>query len=253
MSLDFHIIIPARYQSSRLPGKPLMKLGGMTVIERVYRQALKAKPSSITIATDHPSIFELAQGFGAEVQMTSLDHQSGTDRIAEVVAKGLFKPEDIIVNVQGDEPLIAPALIEQVAHSLSAGDSPMTTLCWPIDGDAMANNPNIVKVVRDGHQHALYFSRCAIPFFRSHAPQAFPLFRHIGLYAYRTQFLLEVVNWPVCPLESAEGLEQLRVLWAGYKIKVEEACVYPLQDINTAEDLQEAHRLLSVVSDEIES
>lgn len=252
MSHDFHVIIPARYDSSRLPGKPLIELGGIPIIERVYRQALKAKPASVTIATDHPSIFELAQGFGAAVEMTSLTHQSGTDRIAEVVAKRLFDPEDVIVNVQGDEPLIEPALIKQVAHSLLTCDAPMATLCWPIHEDAIANNPNVVKVVRDAHQYALYFSRSRIPFHRANSPMNSPLFRHIGLYAYRTRFLLDVVNWPVCAIEAAEGLEQLRVLWAGYKIKVDEACVCPLQDINTADDLHEAHRLLNAVSDEIE-
>lgn len=250
MSQDFHVIIPARYQSTRLPGKPLIELGGMTIIERVYRQALKAKPTSVTIATDHPSIFELAQGFGATVKMTSLDHQSGTDRIAEVVANGLFDPEDIIVNVQGDEPLIAPALIKQVAHSLLPGDVSMATLCWPLDDEGTIANPNVVKVVRDSHQHALYFSRHAIPYIRANSPINPTLFRHIGLYAYRAKFLLDVVTWPVCELEAAEGLEQLRVLWKGFKIKVNQACVYPLQDINTADDLQAANRLLHVVSNE---
>lgn len=247
MTQGFHIIIPARYQSTRLPGKPLIELGGMTIIERVYRQALKAEPISITIATDHPSIFELAQGFGATVKMTSLDHQSGTDRIAEVVAQGLFNSQDIIVNVQGDEPFMEPVLIKQVAHSLVTDDAPMATLCWPLEDDLAITNPNVVKVVRDCHQHALYFSRHAIPYIRAHSSIHPTLFRHIGLYAYRAQFLLDVVTWPVCEIEAAEGLEQLRVLWKGFKIKVQEACVHPLQDINTAEDLQSAAQLVNLI------
>ncbi len=240
MSVDFHVIIPARYQSSRLPGKLLMELHGMTVLERVYRQAVQAKPKSVIIATDNEEIFELATNFGAQVEMTDIAHQSGTDRIAEVVALRQFSPEEIIVNVQGDEPLIAPALITQVANSLASSDAPMATLCWPVDDHEMCANPNVVKVVRNCHNNALYFSRNTIPFSRDNSESIKNIFRHIGLYAYRAAFLLDYVNWPVCELEAIEALEQLRVLWAGYNIKVEEACVYPLQDINTIKDLEKA-------------
>jgi 3-deoxy-manno-octulosonate cytidylyltransferase (CMP-KDO synthetase) len=245
MSVDFHVIIPARYQSSRLPGKLLMELHGRTILERVYRQALQAKPKTITIATDSQLIFELATSFGAPVVMTAATHQSGTDRIAEVVAKHKFSPKDIIVNVQGDEPLIAPALIAQVAKSLASTTAPMATLCWPIDNPEMFHNPNLVKVVRDRHNNALYFSRSPIPFCRDDAKANKHVYGHIGLYAYRADFLLEVVSWPVCEIEAIECLEQLRVLWAGYHIKVEEACVRPLQDINTEEDLARARFLLA--------
>lgn len=238
MSTDFHVIIPARYQSSRLPGKLLMELHGMTVLERVYRQALQAKPKSVIIATDNEEIFELAANFGAEVEMTDIAHQSGTDRVAEVVALRQFSPEEIIVNVQGDEPLIAPALITQVANSLAQAEAPMATLCWPVDDHDMCVNPNVVKVVRNRHNNALYFSRSTIPFSRDNPESIKNIFRHIGLYAYRAAFLLEYVSWPVCELEALEALEQLRVLWAGYNIKVEQACVYPLQDINTLNDLE---------------
>lgn len=244
MSSDFHVIIPARYQSSRLPGKLLMDLHGQTVLERVYRQALQARPKSITIATDSDAIFAEATAFGAQVIMTETTHQSGTDRIAEAVKKGAFSPDDIIVNVQGDEPLIAPALITQVAESLSQSNTPMATLCWPIEDVALYLNPNVVKVVRDCHHNALYFSRSSIPADRDNALSGQHAFRHIGLYAYRAGFLLEVVDWPVCELEAIEALEQLRVLWAGYKIRVDEACVRPLQDINTADDLIAARREL---------
>lgn len=243
MNVDFHVVIPARYQSSRLPGKLMMELHGLTILERVYRQALKAKPKSVTIATDSVEIFDLASNFGAPVEMTAVSHQSGTDRIAEVVAKHPFSPDDIIVNVQGDEPLIAPALISQVAASLASATAPMATLCWPVEDHDLCMNPNVVKIVRDCHNHALYFSRSTIPFYRDGGACIKNIFRHIGLYAYRASFLLDFVTWPVCELESIEALEQLRVMWAGYKIKVDEACVYPLQDINTADDLERARNV----------
>lgn len=240
MSVDFHVIIPARYQSSRLPGKLLMELKGMTVLERVYRQALQANAKSVIIATDNEEIFNRAQQFGAQVEMTDTHHQSGTDRIAEVVKLRQFSPEEIIVNVQGDEPLIAPALITQVANSLLNTEAPMATLCWPVDNLEMCGNPNVVKVVRNSLNNALYFSRSSIPFNRDEPSNIKNIFRHIGLYAYRAAFLLEYVNWSVCELEALEGLEQLRVLWAGHAIKVDEACVCPLQDINTLNDLEAA-------------
>lgn len=238
MSTDFHVIIPARYQSSRLPGKLLMDIHGMSVIERVYRQALKANPTSVVIATDNEQIAEIAQQFGAEIVMTSIEHQTGTDRLAEAVSLLNYAPKAIIVNVQGDEPFIAPELITQVAHSLESADAPMATLCWPIESYDLCINPNVVKVVRDCHNHALYFSRSAIPMHRDQAQSLEHVYRHIGLYAYRAAFLLDVVRWPVCNIEAVESLEQLRVLWSGYKIKVDNACVRPLQDINTAADLE---------------
>ncbi|ARG98033.1 3-deoxy-manno-octulosonate cytidylyltransferase [Legionella micdadei] len=244
MSIDFHVVIPARYQSSRLPGKLMLELEGQTVIERVYRQALKAKPKSIIIATDSLEIANHAADFGAQVTMTAASHQTGTDRIAEVVAKGQFAGQDIIVNVQGDEPLIAPELISQVAHSLYYSSNQMASLCWPIESIEQLHNPNIVKVVRDKHNDALYFSRSAIPAHRDDSKSIKQVFRHIGLYAYRAAFLLDFVSWPVCELEACEALEQLRALWAGYKIRIDEACTEPLQDINTQDDLISARNLL---------
>lgn len=242
----FHVIIPARYQSTRLPGKLLMDLGGQTVIERVYQQALKANPHSLMIATDHPDIHQVSSALGASVMMTDLNHTTGTDRLAEVVAKGDYLSDDIIVNVQGDEPFIDPKLITQVAESLRNTDAPMATLCWPIDDVETLLNPNVVKVVRDSSNHALYFSRQAIPANRD-APHALNhVFRHIGLYAYRAEFLLKLVQIPPCELEMIEALEQLRVLWSGYKIKVDIACVKPLQDINTLDDLDRARGLVNV-------
>jgi 3-deoxy-manno-octulosonate cytidylyltransferase (CMP-KDO synthetase) len=242
---DFHIIIPARYHSSRLPGKLLMDLNGMSVIERVYHQAQKSHAATVTIATDHKAIYRAAVAFGANVIMTSPLHETGTDRLAEAVEQLNLSEESIIVNVQGDEPLIAPALIQQVAHSLTKTTAPMATLCWPIENEAMFVSPNVVKVVRDNQDHALYFSRSSIPANRNDIGSTQHVFRHIGLYAYRAAFLCEIVKSPVCVLEEIEALEQLRVLWAGYKIKVEEACVRPLQDINTLEDLVSAQALLA--------
>ncbi|MDI9818136.1 MULTISPECIES: 3-deoxy-manno-octulosonate cytidylyltransferase [unclassified Legionella] len=247
MTPAFHVVIPARYQSTRLPGKLLMDIDGLTVIERVYRQALKAKPESITIATDSLLIAEHVQSFGATVKLTSASHQTGTDRIAEVVAGGQFDPSAIIVNVQGDEPFISPQLIGQVAENLMNSTAPMATLCWPLEGHEQLHNPNIVKVVRDCEDNALYFSRSAIPANRDQPENIELVSRHIGLYAYRAAFLLDFVSWPVCELEACEALEQLRVLWRGYKIKVEKACVQPLQDINTQDDLNSARRLASLM------
>ncbi|MBA2652162.1 MAG: 3-deoxy-manno-octulosonate cytidylyltransferase [Tatlockia sp.] len=244
MSFDFHVIIPARYESTRLPGKLLLELEGETVIERVYKQVLKAKPKSIIIATDSSKIAEHASEFGARVMMTSASHLTGTDRIAEVIAKEQFLVDDIIVNVQGDEPLIAPELIVQVATSLHHSPNPMATLCWPIEQPEQIENPNVVKLVRDCNNNALYFSRNPIPAHRDDPKSIAHLFRHIGLYAYRAAFVLDYVTWPVCELEACEALEQLRVLWAGYKIRVEQACTEPLQDINTWDDLILARKLL---------
>lgn len=247
MSIDFHVIIPARYQSSRLPGKLLMDLHGRSVLEWVYCRAMDAHPTSVTIATDSEDIYRKAQSFGAPVVMTAATHQTGTDRVAEVVAQRNLPADAIIVNVQGDEPLIAPALITQVAHSVADSEAPMATLCWPVEDMDVAHNPNVVKVVRDCHGYALYFSRSLIPFPRDRRDDVGNIYRHIGLYAYRAHFLLEIVRMPLCAVEAAEALEQLRVLWSGHRIKVEEACVPPRQDINTAEDLEKARVLFDAV------
>jgi 3-deoxy-manno-octulosonate cytidylyltransferase (CMP-KDO synthetase) len=240
----FHIIIPARYNSTRLPGKALLDLGGKTVIERVYHQALQAGALSVTIATDHAEINAAARDFGANVVMTDSTHESGTDRIAQAAALLGLKSTDLIVNVQGDEPFISPLLIQQVAEILTHSATNMATLCWPITDQEMLINPNIVKVVRDQHNHALYFSRSNIPFNRDDTTSLHNIYRHIGLYAYRASFLFELVKLPVCKLEAIEALEQLRVLWSGNKIHVEEACVMPLQDLNTMDDLFAARKYL---------
>ena len=245
MSIEFHVIIPARFQSTRLPGKLLMELHGRSVLEWVYRRAMDAHPTSVTIATDSEEIYHTARSFGASVVMTAATHQTGTDRVAEVVVQRNLPADAIVVNVQGDEPLIAPALITQVAHSLAHSQAPMATLCAPLEDMEMAQNPNVVKVVRDCHGYALYFSRSLIPFARDKRDDVRNIYRHIGLYAYRANFLLQIVRMPVCALEATEALEQLRVLWSGHRIQVEEACTPPRQDINTAEDLEKARVLFN--------
>jgi 3-deoxy-manno-octulosonate cytidylyltransferase (CMP-KDO synthetase) len=245
MSMRFHVVIPARYQSTRLPGKLLEELNGVSVLERVYNQARLAQPTTITIATDSELIAHHASRFTSSVVMTLASHETGTDRIAEVITKGTFDTDDIIVNVQGDEPFIAPELILQVAQSLTQTKAPMATLCWPIHSLELLHNPNTVKVVRTRDNHALYFSRSAIPAHRDNPQSVTQAYRHIGLYAYRAGFLLDYVQWPVCELEKEEALEQLRVLWSGAAIKVDEACVEPLQDINTKEDLVRARQFFA--------
>ncbi len=244
MSLEYHVVIPARFKSTRLPGKLLMDIGGKSVLERVYLQALKANPQSITIAIDSEEIAELTQNWQANVIMTSAHHMSGTDRIAEIVSKGNYGADDIIVNLQGDEPFMEPALIRQVAEILHLSQAPMATLCWPIETREEFQNPNVVKVVRDRFHQALYFSREPIPCYRDNRGNFTTAFKHLGIFAYRAAFLLEFVNWPAAELEQIECLEQLRVLYAGHKIQVEEACIKPSQDINTEDDLQAARKLV---------
>lgn len=246
MSLSFHIVIPARYQSFRFPGKLLMSLCGKSVLERTYHQAFLAQAQSITIATDDEQVATHARRFCDNVMMTCPHHHTGTDRIAEV-AKSHFSAQDIIVNVQGDEPFISPLLIQQVAKLLEETTAPMSTLCWPIESLAEFYNPNVVKVVRSQEDYALYFSRSPIPLSRD-KPLAFEgSFRHIGLYAYRASFLLEFVGLPVCALEQTEALEQLRALWTGVPIKVAVAVTKPSQDINTKEDLILAEELCKAI------
>lgn len=243
MSEPFYVVIPARYQSTRFPGKLLKDLGGKTVLERVYHQACLANPQDIWIAADHEEIAAEARAFGANVVMTKPNHETGTDRIAEVVEQLNLPKEAVIVNVQGDEPFISPKLIAQVAHPNALAHASISTLCWPVSSREDYENPNVVKVVRNHLNQALYFSRSPIPMFRDGDVTLSQVFRHIGLYAYRAAFLLDYVCWPVSALESYECLEQLRVLWQGHCIQVEEACVKPMQDINTPEDLERARAL----------
>ena len=249
--MNFHVIIPARYGSTRLPGKPLLDIGGKPMIQRVYEQACNTQAASVTIATDDQRIFDSAQSFGAKVVMTAEDHESGTDRLQETVVKLGLADEDIVVNVQGDEPLLPPELVQQVAHNLATTDSAIATLCEPLTDIALAFDPNVVKVVMDAAGFAMYFSRASIPFHRasytSGQPElnpALPVYRHIGLYAYRVGLLHDFVRWGPCPLEQAEALEQLRAMWHGAKIHVAVAQITPPAGVDSADDLARVRAII---------
>jgi len=243
-----HVIIPARFASTRLPGKPLLDIAGQPMIVRVIERARQSGAERVVVATDDPRIHSAVTAYGADAVMTRSDHPSGTDRLAETVAQ-LGLPDDaIVVNLQGDEPLMPPALIRDVANVLAAHPAAeMATACHAITVMEDFQNPNIVKVVTDSEGFALYFSRAPIPWPRevmsgqSTAP--IRAFRHIGLYAYRAGFIGEYAAWPTCPLETTESLEQLRVLWHGRKIAVVEANEAPAAGVDTPEDLERVRRL----------
>ncbi|MCZ4371928.1 3-deoxy-manno-octulosonate cytidylyltransferase [Vibrio plantisponsor] len=241
--MSFTVVIPARYQSTRLPGKPLADIGGKPMIQWVYEQSLLAGAERVIIATDDARVEQAVKAFGGTVCMTSPDHQSGTERLAEVVALMGIEDDHIIVNVQGDEPLIPPAIVRQVADNLAASNAPMATLAVEIDHESEVFNPNAVKVVTDKDGYALYFSRATIPWDRDNfASQdktiVQPLMRHIGIYAYRAGFINTYINWQPSQLEKIECLEQLRVLWYGEKIHVAVALEAPPAGVDTPEDLE---------------
>lgn len=243
--MAFTVVIPARYQSSRLPGKPLVDIAGKTMIERVYSQACLAGAEHVIVATDDERIASVVRGFGGDVCMTSPEHQSGTERLAEVVELKNIAPDTIVVNVQGDEPLIPPQVIKQVASNLHHYAAPMATLGVNISDPEEVFNPNAVKVVTDKSGYAMYFSRASIPWDREHfATQQViqPVLRHIGIYAYRAGFISTYLNWQPSPLEQIESLEQLRVLWHGEKIHVDVASVTPPAGVDTPADLEAVRR-----------
>jgi 3-deoxy-manno-octulosonate cytidylyltransferase (CMP-KDO synthetase) len=250
--MSFRVIIPARHASTRLPGKPLLDIAGKPMIQHVYERCKESGADSIHIATDDHRIHDVAMAFGADVVMTSAEHRSGTERLAETVQKLGCEEQDIIVNVQGDEPLMPANLIQQVADDLQThSDANVATLCTPFHADDDVHNTNIVKVVCDRNGYALYFSRAAIPWEReafahdTRKPSGHYLhFRHIGLYAYRAGFLQTYVNWPECDMETMESLEQLRVLWHGEKIHVSEALTIPPPGVDTGEELERVKRLI---------
>lgn len=234
------IIIPARYASSRFPGKPLVSINGLPMIQRVWLQAMKAAATSdVFIATDDKRIEAAAQAFGAQVIMTAADHQTGTDRLAEAVEIAGFLDEDIVVNVQGDEPLIDPALIELVAQTLEEmPGAAISTAAEPLLAQADINNPNIVKLVTDKNGMAHYFSRAAIPFIRDEGKDRQGLFRrHIGIYGYRVSTLKLWPNLEPAPTEQAESLEQLRAMWHGLQICVADYAGKPAIGVDTPEDV----------------
>ena len=260
--MKFNVVIPARFASTRLAAKALADIAGKPMIVRVAERATQSTASSVCIATDHVAIRDVVEAHGYTAIMTREDHVSGTDRIAEVAAQLGWSDEDIVVNVQGDEPLIEPAVIDQVARELNdAPDAAVSTACHAIRLVEDFLNPNVVKVVCDDKNYALYFSRAPIPYPRdtrdasntrdifanSKAELALEViaFRHIGIYGYRVGFLRQYGALTVSPLERIESLEQLRVLWHGFKIRVAKLKYAPEAGVDTAEDLERVrHRFL---------
>ena len=250
--MSFTVIIPARYASSRLPRKPLADIVGKPMIQHVWKKAQQASANRVIIATDHEEIEKVAKAFGAEVCMTSTEHNSGTERLSEVIEKMAIADNEIIVNVQGDEPLIPPAIIQQVAQNLAENQVHMETLAVKLKTKEELFTQKCVKVVTDQKGMALYFSRAAIPFARDHfadCDDAFvasqPYLRHIGIYAYRAKFVNQYIRWQPTVLEKLESLEQLRALWYGEKIHVELAKEAPQVGVDTLEDLERVRAILT--------
>ena len=244
--MDFRVVIPARFASSRLPGKALLPLAGKPMLQWVHERARASGASEVIIATDDDRIATAAKAFGAAVAMTARTHVSGTDRIAEVAATAGWSEADIVVNVQGDEPLIPPVVIDQVARLLAAhARADIATLAVKIDALPDLADPNNVKVACDATGRALYFSRAPIPFNRD-APATLlgAHLRHVGVYAYRVSALRRLASLPSGKLELIEKLEQLRALENGMEIRVALAVERPLSDVNTAADLERAERAL---------
>ena len=250
--MGFVVVIPARYASSRLPGKPLLSLAGRPMIQHVYERALASGADEVIIATDDERIQQAALTFDADVMMTSDQHPSGSDRLAEVVARRGYSADRIIVNLQGDEPMMPAALIRQVADNLQHHSAAsVSTLCERISSAADLFDPHVVKVITDCNGLALTFSRAAIPWDRDafsvtteELPQRSEHYRHIGLYAYRAGFIADYVQWPPCALEQMESLEQLRVLWQGHRIHVAVALESPGHGVDTVTDLKRVEQLL---------
>ncbi|WP_075181190.1 3-deoxy-manno-octulosonate cytidylyltransferase [Pantoea sp. 1.19] len=240
--MSFVAIIPARYASTRLPGKPLKEINGKPMVVHVMARALESGARRVIVATDTEAVAEAVRQAGGEACMTRSDHQSGTERLAEVIEHYGFADDEVIVNVQGDEPMIPPVIIHQVATNLANCAAGMATLAVPIHSAEEAFNPNAVKVVTDAHGYALYFSRATIPWdrerFAHHRETIGECFlRHIGIYAYRAGFIRRYVTWQPSQLEQIELLEQLRVLWYGEKIHVAVAKAVPSVGVDTPEDL----------------
>lgn len=244
--MTFTVIIPARHASTRFPGKPLADIAGKPMVVRVAMQAAKSGAREVIVATDHPDIARVVQAHGFEAMMTRRDHATGTDRLAQVTAKRGFGARHVVVNVQGDEPLIPPALIRNVAASLAAHrEAAIATACHPIRDAAEFANPNVVKVVLDNAGYALYFSRAPIPYARDafaagmqSLPARLPAYRHLGIYAYRCGFLAAFKKMRPAASEQFEALEQLRALACGYRISVAITRAAPHPGVDTPADLQ---------------
>ena len=236
--MGFSVIIPARYASSRLPAKMLKEINGKSLIEHTYSNAIKSNASRVIIATDDERIKTVAEGFGAEVCMTNDSHTSGTSRIAEAVSFLNFQNDDVIVNLQGDEPMMSPRAINQVASNLVSSGMSVATLCETINTEDAYFDENCVKVVYNSRGRAMYFSRSPVPAFRDRQNINLDLcFRHIGLYAYRVNFLKNYSNMPISRLETAEKLEQLTFLMEGFDIHVDVSFASTGYGVDTESDL----------------
>ena len=254
--MSFTVVIPARYASSRLPGKPLAMIAGKPMIQHVCERAGESRADRVVVATDDARIEEACRGFGAEVVMTSANHASGTDRLEEVARKLQLEPDHRVVNVQGDEPLIPPALINQVADNLEQyPEAAIATLCERLHDIRQVFNPNVVKVTFDTRGMAHYFSRAPIPWALDLwqpgvapadlvLPKDVGYFRHIGIYGYRTRVLTDFVSWLPAPTEKVEALEQLRALYNGAVIHVDIADRPPAPGVDTEEDLNRLRALM---------
>ena len=249
--MAFIVIIPARLGSTRLASKVLLDIHGKPLIQHVYECATQSRATNVVIATDSEQVAVIAKGFGAEVCLTRADHKTGTDRITEVADRLKLHDEQVVVNLQGDEPLMPPIVINQVAQNLlDRVGLAMATVAARIEHQAELVDPHAVKVVTDKDGYALYFSRASIPWDRDSFIPGDAMspthlhFRHIGLYAYRVGFLRKFINWPQSPIEAMESLEQLRALWYGEKIHVAEAFERPGPGVDTEGDLEQVRRLL---------
>lgn len=241
--MKFHVIIPARYASTRFPGKPLADLAGKPMVVHVCERAQKSGAAGVHVATDDKRIFDVVKAHGHRAIMTRADHPSGTDRLAEAARKLKLKDGDVVVNVQGDEPLISPKLIRQVGSLLhKKRKASVSTACHAIHDEASLANPNVVKVVMDAEGYALYFSRSRIPYPRE---EGAPCYRHAGIYGYRVGFLKKYSRLKPAPLEKAEALEQLRVLWHGFRIAVTVSETEIPPGVDTPQDLEAVRRILS--------
>lgn len=238
--MTFHVIIPARYASTRFPGKPLADIAGKPMVVRVCERAAASGAAGVHVATDDERIARAVRAHGYEALMTRGDHASGTDRLAEAAEMLRLGQSDVVVNVQGDEPLIPPALVARVAGSL--GEASVATACHAIHDAASLANPNVVKVVLDAKGHALYFSRAQIPYPREPGGR---WYRHAGIYGYRAGFLKQYAGLAVCPLEKTEALEQLRVLWNGYRIAVAVSETEIPPGVDTPQDLEAVRRMVA--------
>ena len=252
MTVTFNVVIPARHASTRLPGKMLAHIAGRPMVVHVAERARASGATEVIVATDHAEIAAAVEAHGFTAVMTRMDHASGTDRIAEVAAQRGYAPDAIVVNVQGDEPLIEPELISAAAQQLAShADAAIATVCCPLAEAAEFTNPNVVKVVLDKNGYALYFSRAPIPYARdafaggiATLPRGLPAYRHIGLYAYRAAFLASYARLAPAPPEQFEALEQLRALWHGHRISALITPAAPPAGVDTAADLARVRTFL---------